>query len=51
MLLLIVELNTETTEAMPNPRTIVSGLAPYMPIEALLVNIYCTTIAEKKIRN
>ncbi|KAK4520840.1 AP-2 complex subunit sigma [Mucor velutinosus] len=31
-----VDLNAETTEAMPNPRTIVSGLAPFMPIESLL---------------
>lgn len=33
----LVDLDTETTEAMPNPRTIVSGLAPYMPMESLLV--------------
>ncbi|KAL7322619.1 hypothetical protein PS15p_211597 [Mucor circinelloides] len=31
-----VDLNVEPTEAMPNPRTIVSGLAPFMPIESLL---------------
>ncbi|KAL9552938.1 hypothetical protein MBANPS3_003521 [Mucor bainieri] len=31
-----VDLNTEATEAMPNPRTIVSGLAPFMPMESLL---------------
>ncbi|GAA5808412.1 hypothetical protein MFLAVUS_011385 [Mucor flavus] len=31
-----VDLNTEATETMPNPRTIVSGLAPFMPMESLL---------------
>lgn len=33
----IVDLNTESTDKVPNPRTIVSGLAPYMPKESLLV--------------
>ncbi|RCI05756.1 hypothetical protein CU098_013135 [Rhizopus stolonifer] len=31
-----VDLNTESTEAMPNPRTIVSGLAPYMSMDSIL---------------
>ncbi|KAI8874952.1 nucleic acid-binding protein [Backusella circina FSU 941] len=31
-----VDLNTESTEKMPNPRTIVSGLAPFMTKESLL---------------
>lgn len=38
----LVDLNAETTEVMPNPRTIVSGLAPFMTMESLLVKKNCT---------
>lgn len=34
----LVDLKTESTDTMPNPRTIVSGLAPYMTKESLLVS-------------
>ncbi|KAI8336896.1 hypothetical protein BD560DRAFT_440306 [Blakeslea trispora] len=31
-----VDLDSPTTETMPNPRTIVSGLAPYLSMDSLL---------------
>lgn len=46
---ILVDLNVEPTEAMPNPRTIVSGLAPFMPMESLLVR--CTSCCIKKLNH
>ncbi|KAL0085151.1 hypothetical protein J3Q64DRAFT_1745822 [Phycomyces blakesleeanus] len=42
-----VDLNMEPTETLPNPRTIVSGLAPYMPKESLL-NKYVVVVNNMK---
>ncbi|KAI9011880.1 hypothetical protein CLU79DRAFT_771694 [Phycomyces nitens] len=42
-----VDLNMEPTETIPNPRTIVSGLAPYMPKESLL-NKYVVVVNNMK---